>query len=153
MYVVPIVFLIPLNVVTIIYGLILHRVRQSSRRIALVRPDVIIITAQPNVHLPNGKREVKLIKNLSTQSGLISLGGILYLILVFWNATKQDSAPEPIYLLTFNSRIICNVFMMIALFLMNKQVKKIALSYIYRPSQTNIQQAPAHYPMTRFTAK
>jgi hypothetical protein len=153
MYVVPIVFLIPLNVVTIVYGLILYRVRQSTRRIAVVRPDVILITTHPTVHIPNGKRELKLIKNLSTQSGLISLGGILYLILVFWNAAKQDSAPEPIYLLTFNTRIICNVFMMIALFLMNKQVKKIALSYIYRPSQTNIPQSLTHRPMARLTAK
>jgi hypothetical protein len=153
MYVVSIVFLIPLNVVTIVYGLILHRARQSTRRIAFVRPDVIIITAQPNVHVPNGKRELKLIQNMSVQSGFISLGGILYLILVLWNATKQDSAPESFYLLALNFISISTTLMMITIFLMNKQVKKIALSYIYQPSQTNIQQLPAHRPMTRFTAK
>jgi len=153
MYVVAIIFLIPLNVVTIVYGLILHRVRQSSRRIALVKPDVIIITAQPNVHLPNGKRELKLIQNMLVQSGLISLGGILYLILVIWNAAKQDSAPEPLYLSAVNCIVIFNGFMMIALFLMNKQVRKIALSYVYRPSPRNIPQSRTHRPMAQFTVK
>jgi hypothetical protein len=153
MYVVSIVFLIPLNVVTIVYGLILHRARQSTRRIAVVRPDVILITAQPNVHLPNGKRELKLIQNMLVQSGLISLGGILYLILVIWNAAKQDSAPEPLYLLAVNCIVIFNGFMMIALFLMNKQVKKIALSYVYRPSTRDIPQSPTHRPIAQCTVK
>jgi hypothetical protein len=153
LYVVTIVFIIPINVVTIVYGLILHRARQSTRRIALVRPDVIIITAQPNVHLPNGKRELKLIQNMLVQSGLISLGGILYLILVLWNAAKQDSAPEAFYLLAVNGIVIFNGFMMIALFLMNKQVRKIALSYVYRPSPRNIPQSPTHRPMAQFTVK
>jgi hypothetical protein len=153
MYVVGIIFLIPLNVVTIVYGLILHRARQSTRRIAAVRPDVILNTAQPNVHLPNSKRDLILMQKMSAQSGLISLGGILYLILVIWNATKQDSAPESFYLLAIKFISIFTAIMMVALFLMNKQVKKIALSYIYRLSQTNIEQPPAHRLMTRFTAK
>jgi hypothetical protein len=90
---------------------------------------------------------------MSVQSGLISLGGILYLILVLWNATKQDSVPEPLYLLALNCIIIFNGFMMIAIFLMNKQVKKIALSFIYRPSPANIPQSLTHRPMARFTTK
>jgi hypothetical protein len=153
MYVVGIIFLIPLNVVTIVYGLILHRARQSTRRIALVRPNVISNRDHPNAHLPNGKRELKLMQKMLVQSGLISLGGILYLILVFWNATQQDSPPEAFYLLAINFISISTTFMIIALFLMNKQVRKIALSYIYRPSPTNIPQSLTHRPMARFTAK
>jgi hypothetical protein len=87
------------------------------------------------------------------QSGFISLGGILYLILVLWNATKQDSAPQPLYLLAVNCIVIFNGFMMIALFLMNKQVKKIALSYVYRPDTRNIPQSPTHRPIAQCTVK
>jgi hypothetical protein len=65
MYVVVTIFIIPLNIVTIIYGVILHYVRQSTRRVATVRPYVITSTAQVKPPASNAKRELKLMQNLS----------------------------------------------------------------------------------------
>ncbi len=149
MYVVVTVFLIPLNIVTIIYGTILHRVRQSTRRVAAVGSNVITSRSQVTAPAPNGKRELKLMQNLSVQTTIISLGGILYLILVIWHATQEHSLPESFYLLAITLISIFTAFMMIAFFLMNKVVKKIALSYIIRNAPIHTDQSMTRQPIKR----
>lgn len=150
MYTVVTIFIIPLNIVTIIYGVILHHVHQSSRRAVAIVPNVITNTATTRASAPNGKRELKLMQNLSVQTTIISLGGILYLILVIWYAAQQQGPPEPFYLLALNLISISTTIMMIALFLVNKVVKKIALSYIIRrPPARTIQSATTRQPITR----
>ncbi len=114
--------------------IILYHVRQSSRRVT-----VITITAPRQAATPNGKRELKIMQNMSLQSSIISfgVGGILYLVLVIWLATQQHSPPESFYLLAINLISIFTALMMIALFLMNKEVKTIALNYIHRRPPSN----------------
>ncbi|CAF4173598.1 unnamed protein product [Adineta steineri] len=141
-YVVVLIFVIPLNIVTIVYGVILYRVRQSTRRIAVVKLDTITSTVHNRTHVPNGKRELKIMQNMSAQSTIISCGGILYLILVIWLATQQHSPPpESFYLLALNLISIFTAIMMIALFLMNKPVKKIVSDYIFQLCKVKIETA------------
>jgi len=152
MYVVVIVFIIPLNIVTIIYGVIIHHVRQSTRRIATGALNVILSTAQGKSPGPNGKRELKTMQNMTVQTTIISFGGILYLILVIWHATQQQSPPESFYLLALELISIFTVFMMIALFLMNKTVKRIVFGYIFRNSLANTKHSTTRQPIARFNA-
>jgi len=149
MYVVVTIFLIPLNTVTIIYGVILYYVRQSTRRVVAIVPNVITSRAQIKAPAPNGKRELKLMQNLSIQTTLISLGGILYFILVIWHAAQQYSVPESLYLLAVTLIPIFTAIMMIAIFLMNKVVKKIALSYIIHNAPTHADQSITRQTRTR----
>ncbi|CAF2706773.1 unnamed protein product [Rotaria sp. Silwood2] len=134
MYTLLIIFIIPLNVVTVFGGVIVYYVRKSSRRIAAIASNVTENAAPAPVPVVRfyRKRELKLVKNLMIQSTIISCGGILYLILVIWHATQKQSPPESFYLLALNLITIFTAFMMIALFLLNKQVKEVALNYVFR---------------------
>lgn len=123
--------------------IILYHVRQSSRRVT-----VITITAPRQAATPNSKRELKIMQNMSLQSSIISFGGVLYLVLVIWLATQQHSPPESFYLLAINLISIFTALMMIALFLMNKAVKTIALNYIHRRSPSNTEQMMTHQQLT-----
>ncbi|CAF0721759.1 unnamed protein product [Adineta steineri] len=79
---------------------------------------------------------------MSAQSTIISCGGILYLILVIWLATQQHPPPpESFYLLALNLISIFTAIMMIALFLMNKPVKKIVSDYIFQLCKVKIETA------------
>ncbi|CAF4205112.1 unnamed protein product [Adineta steineri] len=78
---------------------------------------------------------------MSAQSTIISCGGILYLILVIWLATQQHPPPESFYLLALNLISIFTAIMMIALFLMNKPVKKIVSDYIFQLCKVKISTA------------
>lgn len=149
MYVVITIFLIPLSIVTIIYGIILHHVHQSTRRVMAIAPNAITNITNVGTSIPNGKRELKLMQNLSTQTTIISFGGTLYLILVIWYAI-QPSPPESFYLLAVNLICIATTLMMIALFLMNKTVKKIAFGFIYsQPLNQREQYTMTRQPITR----
>ncbi|CAF1444243.1 unnamed protein product [Rotaria sordida] len=121
------VCLIPLNAVTIVYGIILYQVRQSTRRVMPFAP-----SGGPgnNVATPNMKREVKIMRQMSTQSGMIASGGSLIFVLCIWHGIKKDSAPEPLYLLAFTSITVFALMLTIAQFIMNEKVKSIAVQYI-----------------------
>jgi hypothetical protein len=147
MYVVVIVFIIPLNIVTIIYDVIIHHIRQSTRRIATGAHNVILNTVQGKSPGPNGKLVLKTTQNIAVQTTIIPFGGILYLILVIWHATQQQSPPESFYLLALELISIFTVFMMIALFLMNEAVKRIVFGYIFQNSLANTKHSTTRQPI------
>jgi hypothetical protein len=124
--------------VTIIYGIIICHIHQSTRRIAQAAPSVITGTHRRGFLGPNMKRELKVMQNMSVQTTLISLGGILSLVLDIWHITRPDPPPESIYLLSFELISIFTTFMIIALFLMNNAVKNIVWGYIFRKPPANM---------------
>jgi hypothetical protein len=124
LYSVVIDFVIPLNIVTVIYGIIFHYARQSTRRV------VTFISNTTKISTLNVKREMKLMKNMSLSLGLLTCGGTPYLILVLWHATQDQPPPEAFYLLSIMSILICSSLNMIALFYMSKDVKNSAVGYL-----------------------
>jgi hypothetical protein len=125
-----IISLIPLNTVTIIYGIILHRVRQSANR----------VTPIASVSTPNMKRQAKIMHQMSINSSILTAGGFPMFFLIIWHEIKQQAAPEPLYVLGFNSITICVALMTIAQFIMNDKVKNVAVNYIH-PRQPTTQPA------------
>jgi hypothetical protein len=117
-------FFIPLNLVIIIYGIILHFARQSARRIAAHASSTISSLTTGNVARPNMKREMKLMKNMLIRSSILACGGIPYSILVLWYAIQKETVPEPLYSFSIYTVVIFIAISMVALFFMNKQVKK-----------------------------
>ncbi|CAF3997770.1 unnamed protein product [Adineta steineri] len=139
MYAGVIVCLIPLNTVTIVYAIILYRVRQSTRRITMIVPTTLNGVHRNNIATPNMKREIKIMQQMSTQSSLMSGGGLLMFFLCIWYKI-QHSAPEVLYLLAITLITICVTLLTITQFIMNTKVKNIAMHYIYpRPPATTIQ--------------
>ncbi len=133
MWAVTIAYLIPLSIVTIVYGIIFNRARQSTRRVGAFAPSMTMTSnAVPNNNnAPNFKREIKLMKNILILVGILVCAGIPYLALVIWNVTqKQPPPPEPIYLLAMITISIFFAIKMITLLFMNKEVKNIAVEYL-----------------------
>jgi len=130
MWAVTIAYLIPLSIVTIIYGIILYRARQSTRRVGAFAPSMIS-NAVTNNNVPNFKREIKLMKNILILVGILVCAGIPYLTLVIWHVTKiQPPPPEATYLLAMITISVFFAIKMITLFFMNKEVRNIAVEYI-----------------------
>jgi hypothetical protein len=133
------VSLIPLNIVTIVYGIILHKVRQSAKRVTAIAPNVIRNVPANNVATPNMKRQAKIMHQMSINSSILSAGGFPMFFLIIWYEIKKQSAPEPLYVLGFNSITICVALMTIAQFIMNEKVKNVAVKYIHPRQLPNTQ--------------
>jgi hypothetical protein len=127
------VSLIPLNIVTIVYGIILHRVRQSGKRAATTARSVI-----RNVSIANMKRQAKIMHQMSINSSILAAGGFPMFFLIIWYKIEKQPAPEPSYVLGFNSITICVLLMTIAQFIMNAKVKSVAVKYIHPRQLPNI---------------
>jgi hypothetical protein len=132
------VSLIPLNIVTIIYGIILHRVRQSGKRATTIARSVIKNVLGKNIPTPNMKRQAKIMHQMSINSSILTAGGFPMFFLIIWHEIKQQPAPEPLYVLGFNSITICVSLMTIAQFIMNDKVKSAAVNYIHPRQPSNI---------------
>ena len=120
MYGIIATFIIPFNIVIIIYITLVHRAHQSTRRI---RTNDATISVSTSTIIPNMRREMKLIRNMSILLGVMLGGGIPYFCLVIWHAITEHSAPHALYSLIINSINICTALMMAALFILNKQIR------------------------------
>ncbi|CAF0982761.1 unnamed protein product [Rotaria sp. Silwood1] len=93
MYGIITAFVIPFNIVTIIYTTLVCRARRSTRRVRDTGSTVIAVSTNTNINIPNIGREITLIRNMSILLSIILCGGTPYLFLVFWQATtKTDDA-------------------------------------------------------------
>lgn len=125
-YAISIAFVIPLNSSMVIYNVIFHHARRSSRRIAPSTSNT------PVNHMPNARREMKLAQNMIMIETLYVGAGAPLLILIFWHVIQPGSAPpESLYLLSFNSISLFATLMVIMLFSTNKQVRETALKYLH----------------------
>jgi len=143
------VSLTPLSVVTVVYGIILYRVHQSTRRITTVVPIINRNVHDNNVAAPNMKRERKIIQQMSTQSSALSLGGLLMFFLIICHKIRQEPAPEPLYLLGFNLITMFVSLLTIIQFIMNEKVKNIAVRYVCPRQPSNIQNTTNQRQFTR----
>jgi len=115
-YIIITAFIIPFNIVTIIYSLLICHAHKSTRRVRPIQSNIIVP--------PNIGREIILIRNMTILLFILLGGGIPYLILVIWNGIKINNPPEYLYLLIINSITICTALMMLLLFTLNKDLKK-----------------------------
>jgi len=130
MYIITIAFIVPFSIIIIIYSIIFYHARQSTRRVEASASDGRKNTIIHNSFKPNLKREMKLMKNIWIVVNIFACGGSLYLILVVWHATRKQPPPEPLYLLAIVSMTVFAAAKMIALFLLNKEVKNVAVGYL-----------------------
>jgi hypothetical protein len=120
-------FAIPLGIAFTIYSIIFLYVYRSSRRIGPTKVDSSISQSS------NMKRELTLARNMLIIIGIFSGGGIPYLILILWCGLKLENLPpEGVYLPTVTAVSIFGTLMIIALFIMNYQVRNTAFSYLTR---------------------
>lgn len=132
-YVVVTVFVTPLSLMIAIYTYIIWRIHQSSRRVMIAGSTEHVSGHHGSPSVVNCKREVKLMKRLLVQAGLLASGGFLYLILIIWHEADPQTLPIPLYLLSVSVISIFTACMVIASFLMNKKVKDIAFGYCFKP--------------------
>ena len=122
MYAIIAAFLIPLGIASGVYIMIFVKARQSSRRVGIVEPSV------PRPSSVNMKRESVLARNMLIVMGVFTGGGTPFLILVLWHAIIPASPPpESFYLLIINAITLFATLMIIALFIMNKPVRRSAM--------------------------
>lgn len=131
-YIVTIAFIIPISIIIIIYAVIFYHARQSTRRVEAFASNEISNRIIKNSLKPNLKREMKLMKNIFIVVNIFGCGGSLYLILVLWHVTQKQPPPEPLYLLAIVMMTVFAAAKMIALFLLNKEVKNTAFEYLQK---------------------
>lgn len=132
---VVIAFLIPLNFVTVIYGLIFCFARRSTHRIRSFTARLKTASMTSQTALLKVKREIKLIKNILILICLLLFGGTPYLTLVLWHALSSRPLPPSFYLLSTNFIAIFIALKMVTLFCMCKQIKSNLQKYLARRSR------------------
>jgi hypothetical protein len=112
-YIIIMVFMFPVNVIIVIYGIILKHIRNSAHRINPI--------PQQNANV-NIKREVKVFLNIIIQVGILSFGGTPFFILVVWHS--QQEPPEWFYSISSFCISLGFSIMMLVCFLMNKTIQE-----------------------------
>jgi 7 transmembrane receptor (rhodopsin family) len=132
MYTVSIAYLIPLNLIILLYGIIFYETRQAARRVTAFAPDRLSHgrTITSNTVRPNLQREMKLMKNILILVSILLLAGIPYLMMVIWQAATTYPPPEPMYSLCMVDITVFFVIKMIVLFYMNREVKNTVVTYL-----------------------
>ena len=125
-YIIIMVFIIPLNIVIVIYGLIFNHIRHSTNRVNPI--------SQQNSNL-HGKRELKVLLNIMIQLSVLSFCGTPFFILVIWHT--QQEPPEWFYLISIVWISVGLSLVMVICFFMNKTIHE-ALSIRLRRHQTQM---------------
>ena len=127
-YVVAIVFVIPLNIIFISYGTILYGVHRSTRRISAFASNKFSkFRSRPFL---NVKREMKLMKNMFILLLILISGGTPYLFIILWQIIQRSPVPESMYLLAINCVPICISINMIVLFFMSDSMRKLFFQFL-----------------------
>ena len=125
LYVIGIGFLIPVLISATMYGIILYRAFQSSRRVFLVRSNSV------GSQMPNARREIKIIGNMIIIMTVFVSGGIPFLVLVFWHVIEPTRPPpSSLYLLSNNTISFAVTLTVLVLFILNQQMKRVVFGYI-----------------------
>ncbi len=123
--------MISLSVVIVIYAVIFYHARQSVRQIAPSAPTTITNRSTRNILLSNFKREMTIIRNMLILIGIFACVGVPYIVLVLWHITQLPST-EALYLFTINCILLSTSLMMVALLLMNKELRQCAITYLHK---------------------
>lgn len=91
-------FIIPLTIVGILYVITLVSVRRSTRRVQAFTENIIL---RHNTLLKS-KRELKIIKKLFYEIGIVILAGFLTIFIITWHFIHNQLASQPLYLISLN---------------------------------------------------
>ena len=116
-------FVVPLGTILIIYAIIIYHVRQSGLRVHAFAARSTDPTAMNNIPSLSVKREMRLARNMMILLCLATCSGILFLLLLVWNLGRWSRPPEALYLLSINAMVLGVSFMMVFMFVMNKEVR------------------------------
>ena len=114
--------IIPFNIIIGVYINILIYVRRSSRRVWALN--------QNNLH--KTKREMKLMKQMVIQTGVLISGGPIFLFLIAWHATQTQPPPESLYLIGFTLMIFVGSITPMVQLIMNKQLNQFVIQTFKR---------------------
>ena len=114
-YTIIMIFMFPVNVIIVIYGIILKHIRNSAHRVSPIPQQ----NANANV---NVKRELKVFLNIIIQVGILSFCGTPFFILVIWHS--QQEPPEWFYLVSCVCISLGFSIMMPVCFLRNKTIQE-----------------------------
>lgn len=117
-------YVIPLSVITTIYGVILNHARQSTRRIVAFASRSTTNANTSNTNTMNVKRELRLMQNMMVILTYFTCAGTPYFTLVLWSVSFKAQPPESLYLLSLNSITISVETMMVITFFISKDIKK-----------------------------
>ena len=130
--------IIPCNIIVSVYLQIVFYVRRSTRRVWAFRQNM------NSLHntVQKSKREMKLMKQMVIQTGILMSGGPIFLFLIFWHAFTDKSPPEPLYLLGYNLLTIVGSLTPIVQFMMNKELKQFVIQFFKRRQPNTIIKRP-----------
>ena len=121
----------PITLLGMIHMKILIHVHRSTRRVhGLVRQPVRSATNTPN-HTIRNKREIKLIRQMVTQTSTLMSGGYLYLTLIVWHWAREDPLPDLLYILTLSFLTIGIYVVGFVQFRTSKKVRETAIEYFF----------------------
>ena len=130
LYIVCVPYTLPTCALAVIYGVILHHVRQSSRRIVSFQAETSRIIVTPNQTLPNYKREIEILKKAFVLMNILIFAGLFYVISTFWNWIEPQTAPTFLCPVAIEMITIFIAVTLVALFLMSKDLKTALVNFI-----------------------
>jgi hypothetical protein len=109
-------FVIPVNIIVTLYGLILWRTTRVNR----VQPNSVIIR--------NNKRNIKVFQNILMLLMIVIVGGTLYLLCTIFNT--RTGIPQPLYSISLLFILLSAAVESVTIFFTNKEVKTIIYTKI-----------------------
>jgi len=141
LYICTVSSFISFSIIATVYILILIHVHRSTRRVLAFNRTMI--NARNNIS--NNKREIKLMKKMIIQTGILISGGPVFLFLIAWHATQKQPPPESLYLIGFNLMTVLVSAITIVQFIMSKQLKQFAILIFKQRQRTVIIRGPIHW--------
>ena len=133
LYAIFLSFVIPLNIIVIIYGIILYQVRQSTRRVTA--NNTIGSAVVRNSSQFAARRNLKIMKKMLLLLNILMCGGTPYLILVIWNVIHSETSFTEFYYIAVHFLSLSGCIMMMIIFFTNSPIKKIISKY-FRKNRT-----------------
>ena len=129
LYISVVSVLTPFHIIIIVYLLIVLHVHRSTRRVWNFNQNL------HNNHLQSTKREMKLMKQMIVETGILISGGPVFLVLIAWHGTQTQSPPDCLYLIGFQLMTFVATVEPIAHFIMNKQLREFLIQLFKRREQ------------------
>ena len=119
-------FMIPFVIIGIAYSKILYTIVRSTQRVHPVIVNNVVDTA-PRI---NRKREMALTKNMAITLGCFIFGGTPFFVLIIYQSITALHPSDLFFLLSVVSISVFSSIMMLSIFLLNSQVRKITWAYL-----------------------
>ncbi|CAF1181101.1 unnamed protein product [Adineta ricciae] len=125
-YSIGFVYILPKSIAIIIYAIVFHQVRLSSKRVKS-RNVTNITTAC--ITLTFVKKNLIVMRNMLVILNILVCGGAPYLILMLWDFIPNGNPPKELYFISVNSLVSATAMMAIVTFFKDKRLRNRAYAW------------------------